>query len=98
MQTALRETEEEAGLTASHLTVVQDFRRELNYIAHRKPKVVIYWLAKLLDPQTTVKLSHEHVEYKWVKLEEACQLAGYEDLQGVLRDCDAYLKNNKNLI
>ena len=98
METALRETEEEAGLNASHLKVVEDFRKELHYEVNQKPKTVIYWLAKLVDPTTTVRLSHEHKDFKWVKLEEACQLADYLDLQSVLRESEAYLKKNSSLV
>jgi bis(5'-nucleosidyl)-tetraphosphatase len=98
METALRETEEEAGLTSNHLRVMTDFKKELHYEVNRKPKTVIYWLAKLVDPVTAIKLSEEHIDFRWAKLEEACQLAEYADLQSVLKDCDAYLKNNSSIV
>ena len=44
-QTALRETEEEAGLKEHQLKILTDFKKELNYEVSKKPKVVIYWLA-----------------------------------------------------
>ena len=98
METALRETEEEAGLTADHLQIMADFQKELHYVVKQKPKTVVYWLAKLVDPATAVKLSEEHRDFRWVKLEEACQLAEYADLQSVLRDCEAYLKNDSHIV
>lgn len=92
MATALRETEEEAGLKGNHLQIMEDFKKELRYEVNQKPKTVIYWPAKLVDPNLAVKLSEEHKDFKWVKLEEACQLVEYADLQSVLRDCEAFLK------
>ncbi len=98
METALRETEEEAGLTANHLKIITDFRKELHYEVNQKPKTVIYWLAKLSNPITAVRLSEEHRDFRWVKLEEACQLAEYPDLQSLLRECETFLKSNSSFM
>lgn len=98
METALRETEEEAGLKDNHLQIIEDFRKELHYEVNQKQKTVIYWLAKLVDPDAAVKLSEEHKDFKWVNLAEACQLAEYADLQSVLKDCETYLKTSSNNI
>ena len=96
METALRETEEEAGLTGNHLKILTDFRKELHYEVNKKPKTVIYWLAQLTDPVAAVRLSEEHRDFRWVKLEEACQLAEYPDLQSVLRESETFLKSDPN--
>ncbi|XP_075992995.1 bis(5'-nucleosyl)-tetraphosphatase [asymmetrical] [Genypterus blacodes] len=92
LTTALRETEEEAGLGSEHLQVVDDFAHELRYEVGGRPKEVLYWLAELRDPGTAVMLSNEHQEYRWVRLEEACMLAKYRDLQETLRAAQKHLE------
>lgn len=98
METALRETREEAGLEGHHLQVLEDCRTELHYEVRGKPKTVVYWLAKLLDPQTTaVRLSDEHRDFKWGNLEESCRLiTDYPDLQAALRQCQTFLLSASN--
>ncbi len=87
METALRETSEEAGLTADQLQILEEFRTELHYTVKNKPKTVVYWLARLLNPEIPVKLSNEHQDFRWAELDEACQLADYPDQQQALRQC-----------
>jgi bis(5'-nucleosidyl)-tetraphosphatase len=85
---AIRETREEAGYKEADLEVVKDFKIELNYKVRNKDKVVTYWLAKLLDPLKEVQLSHEHQEFRWLPLQEACVLANFDDMQNALRQCE----------
>lgn len=97
MDTAVRETEEEAGLKLHHIKVMEDSRKELFYTVRGKPKTVIYWLAELLDNNIPVILSEEHKDFKWVNVEEACKLGDYVDFQNVLKECDVYLKEKLQL-
>ncbi|XP_053172753.1 bis(5'-nucleosyl)-tetraphosphatase [asymmetrical] [Scomber japonicus] len=92
LTTALRETKEEAGLGAEHLRVIDDFVHKLHYEVRGKPKDVLYWLAELRDPGTVVTLSEEHQDYRWAKLEDACTLAQYKDLQDTLRAAQRHLE------
>lgn len=94
MVTALRETREESGLVESDLKIYPNSKQILNYEVKRKPKKVIYWLAQLINPNATVKLSDEHQDYKWLNLEEACAYGKYEDMQGMLRRFDNFIKQN----
>lgn len=96
LTTALRETKEEAGLGAEHLQVVDGFIQELHYEVRGRPKDVLYWLAELRDPGTAVKLSDEHQDYCWAKLDEACALAQYKDLQETLRAAHRHLQAWEN--
>ncbi|CAL8338043.1 unnamed protein product [Lota lota] len=91
LTTALRETQEEAGLGSEHLRVVDDFVKELRYEVRGRPKEVLYWLAELRDPEAAVTLSEEHQDYRWAPLEEACSLAQYKDLQDTLKAAHQHL-------
>ena len=72
-QTALRETEEEAGIKLHQMKVVPDFQVELRYNVtnHRdgiqRPKIVTYYLAEL-GPSTEIVMSEEHQDFKWLNL------------------------------
>ncbi|XP_034172773.2 purine phosphoribosyltransferase family protein Apf [Osmia lignaria lignaria] len=94
METALRETEEEAGFIASDLKIFNDAKQELKYEVKGKPKIVVYWLAELLNPDKPVRLSHEHQAFKWLPLEEACSVAKYEDMQKMLIYFNDYILKN----
>ncbi|CAB1315424.1 unnamed protein product [Coregonus sp. 'balchen'] len=79
------------GLGEEHLQVVHGFLQELCYEVRGRPKTVLYWLAELRDPKMAVTLSEEHQDYRWAKLEEACSLAQYKDLQNTLRAAQQHL-------
>ncbi|XP_007895342.1 bis(5'-nucleosyl)-tetraphosphatase [asymmetrical] [Callorhinchus milii] len=94
-QTALRETEEEAGLKAEEFHVLDGYKKVLTYKVKEKPKTVIYWLAELKDYNTEVKLSHEHQAFQWLKVDEACKLAKYQDLQNLLKEAHQFISTIK---
>uniref|UniRef100_A0A7R9ECF5 Bis(5'-nucleosyl)-tetraphosphatase [asymmetrical] n=1 Tax=Timema monikensis TaxID=170555 RepID=A0A7R9ECF5_9NEOP len=94
LETAYRETKEEAGLNKEDLNLT-DFQKALHYKAHGKPKIVTYWLAELKDSSTPVKLSHEHQAYDWFVLDKACEVGGFDDTKELLRACEAYLISSK---
>ena len=57
-----------------------------------RPKVVTYWLGRLRDPRgTRVTLSEEHVAFKWVDLEAACELAQRDGMRRCLRQCQEHI-------
>lgn len=88
----MRETQEEAGLSEDHLRKVDGFLHKLHYQVRGKDKDVLYWLAELRDPNTRVILSDEHRDYRWARLQEACELAKYKDLQDTLQAAQRYLE------
>ncbi|EZA58428.1 Bis(5'-nucleosyl)-tetraphosphatase [asymmetrical] [Ooceraea biroi] len=95
METALRETREEAGFRPTDLKIYEDAKHESNYVVHKRdkdvPKIVIYWLAELLNPDKSVKLSNEHQDFRWLPLNEACDLVEYAAMQNTLRELDKYI-------
>ena len=72
---------------------MEGFQSELHYEAFGKPKKVVYWVSELKDPNFPVTLSHEHSEYKWLPLEEACPLLQFEDMQKAVRDAHNFISN-----
>lgn len=58
----------------------------MEYKVKNKPKVVVYWLAKLRDPQKEVKLSDEHQDLKWLPLQQAQDVSGFEDMKQLLAE------------
>ncbi|KAL0279102.1 UNVERIFIED_CONTAM: hypothetical protein PYX00_000724 [Menopon gallinae] len=91
-ETALRETREESGYTAADLKINKEYTKVLKYKVKGNPKIVTYWLAEL-SSNKPVKLSSEHQAFKWAKLEEACKLSAFPDMQQLLRDTSEYLKS-----
>ncbi|XP_039615169.1 bis(5'-nucleosyl)-tetraphosphatase [asymmetrical] [Polypterus senegalus] len=95
LQTALRETEEEAGLKSMDFQIIDGFKKELQYEVRSQPKTVVYWLAELRDNNIEICLSKEHQAYRWLGLEKACQLSGYQDMQEALREAHSFLLRRK---
>jgi bis(5'-nucleosidyl)-tetraphosphatase len=93
LETALRETREETGLT--DFAPDPSFVRTLTYPAQRKGtvyhKTVVYLLAHLRSGQ--VRLSPEHSDFRWVSLGAALALLPFAALGQVVRDAALYLKD-----
>lgn len=110
--TALRETQEEAGLSENEMEVIiriripslmkfelsltvfiyvllqiyKDISKTLDYKVKGKPKTVVYWLAKLKNPDQKINLSEEHQDLKWLPLQEAQEISGYDDMNMLLQE------------
>ena len=99
MTAAIRETQEEAGLyeKKDNEIVSQTFTIESKYLIKNVPKRVLYWLAKVNDSNVTIKMSDEHQDFKWLKLSDACDIVGYDEMKRVLNLAEDYiLKNDKS--
>ena len=98
-ETALRETKEEAGFDAKAFRVISDFKCELNYKVNnrrdgkQRPKVVTYWVAEMINPNSEVTLSNEHQAFKWLPIKEAIELSGFEDFSKCLEDCESKINS-----
>lgn len=64
----------------------------LNYQVRNKPKVVVYWLAELIDPETKITLSKEHTDLKWLSKTPAIELAGFTDFADMVENFDGKIK------
>ncbi|TKR68630.1 hypothetical protein L596_024589 [Steinernema carpocapsae] len=87
---AMRETNEEAGITEAQLDVHKNFCYEMHYEANGKPKVVKYWLALLKNADVT--LSHEHTNWKWLQLTEAVTTSKFPEMEEMLNQANDFLK------
>lgn len=94
LETALRETAEETGLT--DFEVLPRFKQILRYPATRKgetyDKKVVYFLARLRSGE--VVLSPEHSKAQWVPLEQAVYALPFPNLRGVVREAALWLKDS----
>ncbi|XP_020389047.1 bis(5'-nucleosyl)-tetraphosphatase [asymmetrical] [Rhincodon typus] len=95
LQTALRETEEEAGLGRKDFNLLDGYKKEMIYKVNNKPKTVIYWLAELKDYNIEIKLSNEHQSFCWLNVDEACEVAKYQEMQEALREAHQFISTNK---
>jgi bis(5'-nucleosidyl)-tetraphosphatase len=90
-ETAVREIREETGLTA--IRFIDGFREEITYSFRGKKgpvnKSVVFLLAE--TPVSTVRLSDEHTEYRWLPCAEAVEITTYADEKSVLQKACLYL-------
>lgn len=85
LQAAIREAEEETGLT--NITLINGFKEKIEYHYRRNKKrvhkEVVYFLAET-TAEDIVILSHEHSGFKWVEFTEAYDLLTYENTRHIL--------------
>ncbi|PHJ25524.1 bis(5 -nucleosyl)-tetraphosphatase [Cystoisospora suis] len=97
LQTAVRETYEESGLSEKDFVLDRGFKRRLRYLANGKIKETVYFLARVINSSATVNLSEEHTEARWVNAGDGGELAGWEDMAAVLREADEYVSEELNV-
>ena len=91
MDAAVRETEEEAGITKDQLNV-HEFKGELRYPVKGQMKRVVYWVAELINPNTPVKLSDEHIKYEWLTIGDSKKYQSqFEDMCALMDQVDEYI-------
>ena len=90
---AVRETQEETGLTAFDL--LPGFRRELRYPLPKsgQPKEVVYFLARCAAGENaTIGDASEISEARWAALDEAIKLLTFENTRGLLSAAEEFLR------
>lgn len=94
MQAACREIEEETGL--SELEFAENFRQVVHYQFKRGrfaiQKEVVYFLAHSHSQQ--VRISHEHIAYRWMSLEEAFRQVVFDSTRELLHYANSYILAN----
>ncbi|MBW2995459.1 NUDIX domain-containing protein [Candidatus Woesearchaeota archaeon] len=94
--TVLRELKEETGI--SKVKFIEDFRKEFSFYFRRKTelvlKTVVFYL--LETSQKTVKLSFEHIGYRWANLDLALKTLTFKDSKKVIELAHIFLTKEKN--
>jgi 8-oxo-dGTP pyrophosphatase MutT (NUDIX family) len=86
-QAAIRETQEESGLKndLDYKLIDTINSISISYPVNGKLKTTFYWCAELNNERNSqVILSREHLEYKWLGIEEALKIVKYEAMQNAL--------------
>ena len=91
LQTALRETSEETGIT--DVSFVEDFEEWIKYSFQYDgeliDKRVIFFLAETGTDR--IQISHEHLDYVWLEYDEAMRKTTFENARRVLTRAHALL-------
>lgn len=94
IETALREATEETGLKS--LTVLNGFKESIHYFFSFEGRLyykeVVFFLAE--SNSREVKISHEHLSYKWLPLKEALKTATYNNTRQAIKKAFAFIKDN----
>jgi 8-oxo-dGTP pyrophosphatase MutT (NUDIX family) len=90
--TVLRELKEETGITK--VKFVEGFKKDISFYFRRKTililKTAVFYL--LETPEKKVKLSREHIGYKWATIETALKALTYKDSTKVIETAHKFLK------
>ena len=93
-QTAIREVEEEAGI--SDIRLLDGFRQDYDYVFQANGdtihKTVHLFIAKSYE--TSADLSHEHSDHQWRDYEQAINTVTQDGPRDVLRDAHEFLNDN----
>lgn len=96
-EAARREIAEESGLT--DVAFDPDFRLIIHYNYRRGRllirKEVVYFLA--CSPTIDVRISWEHVAYRWAALEESFELVQYENAREALKQACNHLRDHHQI-
>ena len=100
LDTAFRETDEEAGIKQADITLHENFKEELHYVIKKsiytedlnKEKTSVYFLGRVNSTQSVI-LSNEHIDYKWVTFQDAIATAKFENYSSLYTSAQNYLSN-----
>jgi len=88
-----REVKEETGL--KDIKLIEGFKEWIKYFFKFKGKnifkIVTFFLAE--TKTKTVKVSFEHIGFKWLPYEEAIEKLTFKNAKDILKKANDYLKN-----
>ena len=92
--TVRREVKEETGI--EDIEILDGFKEWIKYFFKLKDKnifkIVTYFLAE--TKRKEVKISWEHIEFKWLSYEEAQNLLTFKNSKEILKKANNFLKEN----
>jgi len=95
IETVKREIKEETGL--EDIGFISGFKTSIRYFFRKQEKVifkiVVFYLARAKTKN--VKISFEHIGFKWLPYEEALKTVTYKNAKEVLKRAFQYLKRSK---
>lgn len=95
LQTALRETSEETGIT--DIEFMDGFRKSIKYFFRKDGalinKEVVFYLAKTKTAKA--KVSFEHVGCTWLTYEKALERLTFKNSKSILESAENFLKGKK---
>lgn len=103
LNTALRELEEETGI--SNIKLINGFKDETNYdfdaeikngVRDKVYKKVIFFLGEAESQK--VKISKEHLDFGWFNFETALKRLFYQDSQNLLKKAHQFLLKQQDFV
>lgn len=94
IDTVKREVKEETGL--ENIEIIGGFKEWIKYFFKFKGKtifkIVTFYLAR--TKTKNVKISGEHIGYKWLPYEEALEQLTFQNAKDILKKSNQFLKKN----
>ena len=94
-QTITRESKEETGI--DDIRFIGEFKEKIEYFFKKQGKTifktVIFFLAETKTKE--IKLSYEHVGFKWLSYDEAIEQLTFENAKEVLKKANDFIISNK---
>ena len=91
-ETARRELFEETGI--NNMNIKKGFNQKVEYNYYKKNnkvhKIVSYYLAE--TEQKEVKLSFEHLDYKWVNYDDLMKLITFDNSKDILKKANELIR------